>query len=105
VPIHQFTRIGRHSIIGGGYRAVQDVPPYIRTAGEPLRYIGVNSIGLKRRGFSEDMVHTIKKAYRYIYRLGLKRAEALEKIKSNLPQTEEIKHIINFITTSERGLI
>ena len=105
VPIHQFTHIGRHSIIGGGYRAVQDVPPYIRAAGEPLRYIGVNSIGLSRRGFTEEAINTIKKAYRFIFRSQLKQADALEKVGKELPQTDEIKHIIAFIQASQRGLI
>jgi UDP-N-acetylglucosamine acyltransferase len=105
VPIHQFTHIGRHSIVGGGYRAVQDVPPYIRAAGEPLRYIGVNSIGLSRRGFSDEAISTVKKAYRSIFRSQLKKAEALEKIKQDLPQTDEVKNIVTFIQASQRGII
>ena len=63
-PIHQFCKLGRYSIIGGGYRIVQDVPPYIKAMGEPLKYSGVNSVGLKRNNFSDDVITNIKKAYR-----------------------------------------
>jgi UDP-N-acetylglucosamine acyltransferase len=105
VPVHQFTRIGQHCYIGGGYRVPQDVPPYILAAGEPLAYTGINSVGLARRGFSPETVETIKRAYRILYRAKLKRVEALNKIKNELPQIPEVKNIVEFVEKSERGII
>ena len=105
VLVHQFCRIGAHVFIGGGFRAVQDVPPFILAAGEPLRYGGINSIGLKRRGFLPESLTNIKKAYRKYFRSDLPRSSALEEIKSEMVSTSEIEEIINFIETSERGII
>ena len=64
-PVHQFCKVGQHAMIGGGFRVIQDVPPYILASEEPLRFCGLNSIGLKRRGFSEETVMTLKRAYRF----------------------------------------
>lgn len=105
VPVHQFVRIGQHCYIGGGYRVPQDVPPYILAAGDPLSYTGINSVGLGRRGFTAETIEAIKKAYRILYRAKLKRVEALAKIRSELPQIQEIKNILEFVEQSERGII
>ncbi len=104
-PIHQFCKVGDHAFVGGAYRVVQDVPPYILVSGEPLRYGGTNVIGLRRRGFSQETRSLIKKAYRYIYRSGLNFSQAIESIKTELEQTSEIQNILNFIENSERGLV
>jgi len=105
VPIHQFCHIGDHAMVGGGYRVVQDVPPYIRAAGEPLRPIGVNSIGLKRRGFDDETISILKRAYRLLFRSGLTRTRAVKRIEEELPQAPEIRNLLKFIEHSERGLI
>ncbi len=104
-PVHQFCKIGQHCMIGGGYRAVQDVPPYIMATGEPLRYAGLNSIGLKRRGFSSETLSILKKAYRFIFRSKLNLTQALERIENELEPIPEIKNIIEFVKSSDRGLI
>ena len=105
VLVHQFCRIGSHAFIGGGFRAVQDVPPFILAAGEPLRYGGLNSIGLKRRGFSPEVLTNIKMAYRKYFRSDLSRLIALGEIKNEMAKSAEVKEIINFIDASERGII
>ncbi len=103
--IHQFCHIGDHAMVGGGFRIVQDIPPYIRAAGEPLKPAGVNSTGLLRRGFDNETISVLKKAYRYLFRSGLNRSHAVEQIQNELPQTPEIHNLLEFIENSERGLI
>ena len=105
VMVHQFGKIGSHAFVGGGYRVVQDVPPFIIAAGEPLRFGGINKIGLQRRGFSDEKRALIKKAYRTYFVSKINRTDALNKIKSELPATDEIKEIVQFIENSERGII
>ena len=105
VLVHQFCRIGAHVFIGGGFRVVQDVPPFILAVGEPLHYGGINSIGLKRRGFTTEALTNIKKVYRKYFRSDLPRSSALEKMKNEMETSAEIEEIINFIDTSERGII
>ena len=104
-PIHQFCRLGQYSFIGGGYRIVQDIPPYIKAVGEPLKYAGVNSVGLSRNSFDDDIISSIKKAYRIIYRSKYNFSQALEEIKETFTMNEEVKNIINFIENSSRGII
>ena len=105
VMVHQFTKIGSHSFIGGGFRAVQDVPPFIIAAGEPIRFGGINKIGLERRGFSDEDRAEIKKAYRTYFLSKLTRTDALKKIKSEMSGSDHINTIIDFIESSERGII
>lgn len=105
VPIHQFIRVGSHSFVGGGYRVVKDVPPYILASGEPLTFAGLNSVGLSRRGFKKDTLVQLKRAYRIIYRSKLNVTQALSKIKNEMQLTPEIQHVIKFIEGSERGII
>lgn len=105
VPIHQFVKIGKHTFIGGGLRVPKDVPPYILAMGEPLRYTGLNKIGLQRRGFSSETLREIKKAYRIFYRSNLTVEKALEKIISEVKQIKEVKDLIRFIKSCERGII
>ena len=103
--IHQFVRIGQHVMIGGGLRVTKDVPPYILAMGEPLQYGGINSIGLRRRGFSAESMSAMKKAYRLIYRSKLNVSQAVERIGAELEDSPEVKNILEFIIKSERGLI
>ena len=105
VPVHQFTRIGAHSIIGGGFRVPKDVPPYILAGGYPLRYMGLNIIGLKRRNFSADAILALKKACRILFQSQYNTTQAVEKIKSEIEPLPEIKHLLEFIEKSERGII
>lgn len=104
-PVHQFVRIGRHSIIGGGCRVPKDVPPFVKAAGNPLRCFGLNSVGLRRRGFSRETELILKRAYRILFRSGLNTRQALESIEAELEPTPEIRQLIEFIRGSSRGII
>jgi len=105
VPVHQFVRIGQHSIVGGGWRVPKDVPPYIMAAREPLRFEGLNIVGLKRRNFPKEVIEKIEHAYRIIYQSNLNVSQALEKLKSEADLIPEVQNIINFIEKSQRGII
>ena len=104
-PVHQFCNIGDHAFIGGGYRIVQDVPPYILASGEPLKFAGINNVGLRRRNFSSESRMNIKRAYKKIFFSDMNTSQAIESIKADLEQTDEIKNIITFVENSDRGLI
>ena len=105
-PIHQFCKVGEHTMVGGGFRVVQDVPPYILAAGEPLKFNGLNSLGLRRRGFAPNTRKAIKNAYQFIYNSDLNVSTAMEKIKSTLDlKIPEIQKIISFVEKSDRGLV
>ena len=104
-PIHQFCKLGRYSFIGGGYRVVQDVPPYIKAMGEPLKYSGINSIGLSRNNFSSDEILTIKKAYKILYRSKYNTSQAVSILKEDFKDNKKVTEIINFIDKSSRGII
>jgi len=103
--IHQFCLIGEHSMIGGGFRATQEVMPYSMVAGYPLRCMGLNSVGLKRRGFSDETISKLKTAYRFLLSKKLKTREALEKIENEAEMIPEVKRLVEFIRASERGVI
>jgi len=105
VGIHQFVKIGQHSLIGGHYRVTKDVPPYIISAGEPLRFEGLNIIGLRRRGFSSDTVRHLKKAYKLIYNSQYNVSDAVKKILEDKKSPAEVKNIVDFIKNSDRGII
>lgn len=103
--VHQFVRIGRHCFIGGGLRVNKDVPPYILAQGEPIQYGGINSVGLSRKGFDDEDIAQIKRAYRVLYKSDLIRREALDKIRSDFEMTKSIESIVNFVESSQRGII
>jgi UDP-N-acetylglucosamine acyltransferase len=105
VGVHQFAQIGRHSLVGAGCKVMKDVPPYILAMAEPLRFAGLNSVGLRRRGFSPDTLLSLKRAYKLIYRSKLNVSQALDMIRSELPLTKEIQHVVMFIENSSRGII
>src|SRR5690554_43903 len=103
--IHQFVKVGMHSIISGGSLVRKDVPPYTKAAREPLSYAGVNSLGLRRRGFTSEVISHIQEVYRYLFLSSMNNSHALEEIEVNLPATKERDEIVNFIRASERGLM
>lgn len=104
VLIHQFCKIGGYVMIQGGSRTSQDIPPYVMAGKEPIRFAGVNLVGLRRRGFSNELIQLIHEAYRLLYSKGVL-AEGIEEIKKNLQITPEIQYIIDFVSTSKRGII
>ena len=105
VLVHQFCQIGEHAFVGASGLAVQDIPPYILAAGSPLVYSGINSIGLKRRGFSSEDRKEIKSIYKEYFLSNDNRKNNLEKISSNFVNSEFKNNIIKFIESSERGII
>ena len=102
---HQFSHIGAHAMVGGGSRISKDVPPYILAGREPLGYAGVNIVGLRRRGFSNETIDMIKDIYRIIYNDGLNRSDACDKVEQIVPATIERDTILSFIRGSKRGII
>lgn len=103
--VHQFCRIGRFAITGGCSKIVQDVPPFMIADGNPAEIRGVNLVGLERKGFTPESVKWIKEAFRLIYRSKHNTRQAVEAVRKELPQNEEITQIIEFIEQSERGII
>jgi UDP-N-acetylglucosamine acyltransferase len=103
--VHQFVRVGDHTMIGGGYRVAKDVPPFVRSGREPMVFEGLNSIGLRRRGFHHEVIDLIDRAYFLIYHSNLNVSQAIVRIKEELERTPEIQYIIDFIATSKRGII
>lgn len=105
VAIHQFSHIGRHSMIGGGFRVTKDVPPYVLAGSEPLAFTGLNIVGLRRRNFPKQTIETLDKVYQIIYHAGKNVSQALQKVKMEFPQTEEVRSVVDFIEKSKRGII
>ncbi len=103
--IHQFVQIGQHSYIGGGSLVSKDVPPYIKAVRSPLSYGGVNSVGLKRRGFSNVQINHILDIYRIIYNKGMNTTQALEFIEEEITASDERDEIVTFVRESGRGII
>jgi len=104
VPVHQFTRIGAHAMVGGGCRVPQDVLPYIRAAGHPLKPIGLNLIGLQRRGFTEETIDALRQAYRILLRSNLRLEDACDRIQEAVPGVPEVDHFVRFARATQRGL-
>jgi UDP-N-acetylglucosamine acyltransferase len=104
-PVHQFVEIGRYAFVGGGSRIPKDVPPFLKVAGNPARVSGLNTVGLTRRGFTTEQKALIKRAYIILYRSGLNVSQALERVDAELPRTEEITMLVDFIRNSKRGII
>ncbi len=102
--VHQFTRIGELSIIGGCSKVIQDVPPFMMADGNPLHVRAINAIGLQRKNVDEKTQSLLKNAYRILYRQGLSTRQAVERLESDLEQIEQIRHVIEFVKTSERGI-
>jgi UDP-N-acetylglucosamine acyltransferase len=105
VPVHQFVRVGCHAMIGGGFRVPKDVPPYILAGQEPLVFQGLNLVGLKRRNFSRETLDLLRRAYQIVYEANLNVSQALERIRAEMPPSDEISTIVEFIERSKRGII
>lgn len=103
--IHQFCHIGPHVMLQGGALVNKDIPPYVKAGREPIAYAGVNSIGLRRRGFSNETIRDIQETYRYLYLSGLNNSDAVERIEAELPATKERDEIILFVRNSKRGIV
>ncbi|MGH3054478.1 MAG: acyl-ACP--UDP-N-acetylglucosamine O-acyltransferase, partial [Gaiellaceae bacterium] len=102
--VHQFVKVGESAILGAGAMVSQDVAPFCNATGDRARLHGLNLIGLKRRGFSTEIVRDIKHAYRIMFRSGLKVAEAAARIRAEVPASREVTHFLAFIEASERGV-
>lgn len=104
VAVHQFTRIGAYAMVGGFSGVGQDIPPFTMASGPRAKLYGLNSVGLKRRGFSDETLNMLKKAYKILFRDKLSLKEALSKVKKELPQIPEIVHLLEFIEANKRGI-
>ena len=103
--VHQFSHIGAHVMIQGGSKINKDVPPYIIAAREPISYCGINSVGLNRRGFTQEQITTIQDTYRILFLSGLNMTQAVEKICETLPESFERNLIVDFVKSSPRGVV
>ena len=105
VPVHQFVKIGCHSMVGGGFRVGQDLCPYALAGGYPLKILGLNAIGLRRRNFSNETIATLQNAFKLLFFSGLNTKQAVARMTSELEMTPEVKEMLKFIENSERGLV
>lgn len=103
--VHQFVQVGKHAMISGGGMARKDVPPYTKAGREPLSYVGINSIGLRRRGFSPEQINQIQEIYRIIYLKNKNVTQAVNYIEATIPATPERDEILTFIAKSTRGIM
>jgi UDP-N-acetylglucosamine acyltransferase len=103
-PIHQFVRVGQHAFIGGQSRIAKDVPPYVKAAGIPLQLYGLNSVGLQRRGFSEEVRRELKRAYRLFFASSHNTSQALARAREELRALPEVETFLSFFENSHRGV-
>lgn len=103
--VHQFVRIGRHSFIGGCSRVAKDIPPFLRAVGNPVKLYGLNSVGLQRSGFSDELILELKRAYRLFFRSDLNLSQALERAQADLNPHAEVREMIAFVEASQRGVV
>ncbi|MBI2357620.1 MAG: acyl-ACP--UDP-N-acetylglucosamine O-acyltransferase [Deltaproteobacteria bacterium] len=104
VGIHQFVRVGTSAILGAGSMVSKDIPPYCNATGDRARLCGLNSEGLRRRGFNKGQLEALKKAYRIIFQSGLRAKDALKKVRKEIPDSPEVEHLADFIERSRRGV-
>lgn len=102
---HQFVKIGKHSMIGGGSLVRKDVPPYVKASKEPLSYVGINSIGLRRRGYTPEQINGLQDIYRILYQKNYNNSQAVEIIEAEVNATPERDEIIQFVKNSQRGIM
>ncbi len=103
--VHQFVKVGEHAFIGGGSLVRKDIPSYVKAAREPISYAGINSIGLRRRGFTEEQINDIQNVYRVLFVKGYNTRQALKIIETTMPPTKERDKIVQFIVSADRGII
>jgi UDP-N-acetylglucosamine acyltransferase len=104
VGIHQFVRVGAYSIIGAQSAVALDVPPYVNATGNRAKLYGLNIVGLKRKGFSDEVISDLKKAYKVIFRSGLTQDEAFKKAAEEFPHSKEVNYLVDFMRNSKRGV-
>ncbi len=103
--VHQFTRIGSHVMIQGGSKVNKDVPPFVMAGRDPLSYAGINTVGLRRRGYTSEVIRNIQEIYRLLYMSGMNNSDAVAHIEAEVPVSEERDKIIQFVKNSPRGII
>jgi UDP-N-acetylglucosamine acyltransferase len=103
--VHQFCHIGSHVMLQGGALVNKDIPPYVKAAREPISYVGINSIGLRRRNFTNEQINAIQEIYRYLYLSGLNFSDAIDRVEAELPATKERDEIILFVRNAKRGIV
>jgi UDP-N-acetylglucosamine acyltransferase len=103
--VHQFVRIGRYSFIGGCSRVSKDIPPFLKAVGNPVKLYGLNSVGLQRNGFAENVVRELKRAYRLFFRSDLNLTQAMQRAETELEQFPEVVELVQFVEASERGVV
>jgi UDP-N-acetylglucosamine acyltransferase len=103
--ILQFVHVGEHVMVGGGSKIRKDIPPYVKISREPAVYVGINSVGLRRRGFSNEKIFEIQEIYRRIYLNGMNNSQAMDEIEFSMSASEERDKIINFVRKSEKGIV
>lgn len=103
--LHQFVKVGAHVMVSGGSLVRKDIPPYTKAAREPLTYAGVNSIGLRRRGFAPEKISEIQEIYRYIFLKGMNNSKAVEVVEREMAESQERNEILGFIKSSDRGIM
>jgi UDP-N-acetylglucosamine acyltransferase len=104
VGVHQYVRIGAYAMIGGQSAIVQDIPPYVSAAGNRAQLYGLNTIGLKRKGFSDEIIGNLKKAYKIIFRSGMTIEEAINRVADEFPDSKEVNYFVDFMRHSKRGV-
>lgn len=102
---HQFTKIGSHVMIQGGSKIAKDIPPFVMVGREPISYVGLNIVGLRRRGFTSERINGIQEIYRLLYLSGYNISQAVERIEQELPASEDRDLILNFVRSSSRGIV
>lgn len=102
---HQFTKIGRHVMIQGGSKIAKDIPPFVMVGREPISYVGLNIVGLRRRGFTSERINGIQEIYRTLYLSGYNISQAVERIEQDLPTSEDRDLILDFVRSSSRGIV
>lgn len=105
VLMHQFTQVGSYCMIEGGAKIKRDIPPYLMIAGEPARFSGLNKIGLKRRGYTDEEIQILSDAYRTVYRSGITTVEAIDKLEADYKNNEKVAVITEFLKRSKRGIV
>ncbi|HXG72024.1 MAG TPA: acyl-ACP--UDP-N-acetylglucosamine O-acyltransferase [Gemmatimonadaceae bacterium] len=103
--VHQFVRIGRNSFIGGMSRVSKDIPPFLKAVGNPVKLYGLNTVGLQRNGFSDDVIRELKRAYRLFFRSDLNVTQAMERAQTELEEFPEVRELMDFVHASERGVV
>ena len=105
VAVHQFVSVGQHAFVTGGSLVRKDVPPFVKAAREPLSYVGINSVGLRRRGFVSEKIREIQNIYRILYQKNYNNSQATQIIEAEMEATPERDEILQFIRDSQRGIM